>query len=213
MEKLPRVKPWIIRDDDAPEVEPTGSSSRRPRSWTPTSSSACASTACSATPPARSTASTRTFIGPAAIALAERYDLDSRDHREPASGSTSSSSTTASGAARSSASARGCAPSTWIPRRRHPALQAEGGAGDGEGLPAPAGRAMTDADAPLPAPRLDLVVDPEADLLRLRDARAEQHLRRLVRGVPAAVRLRRRPAARRPTSASSTGPPRRGWSR
>ena len=58
----------------------TASTSRRPRSSTPTSSSACASTACSATPPARSTASNPTFIGPAAIALAERYDLDSRDH-------------------------------------------------------------------------------------------------------------------------------------
>ena len=44
--------------------------------------------------------------------------------------------------------------------------------------------------ADLPAPDLDLVVDPEADLLRVRDARAEQHLRRLVRGVPAAAAAR-----------------------
>ena len=45
----------------------------------------------------------------------------------------------------------------------------------------------------LPAPHLDLVVDQEAHLLRVRDARAEQRLHRLVRGLPAAVRLRRRP--------------------
>ena len=157
------------------------------------------------------------FIGPAAIALAERYDLDSRD-RGVGSGSTCSSSTRASGAARSSASARGCAPSTST-RAAHPALQAEGGEADGEGVPAAAGCSMTApghtgyAAYRLYRPHLDLVVDPEAVLLRVRDARAEQHLRRLVRGLPAAARLRRRPGARRPTSASSTGPPRRGSSR
>ena len=59
MQKLPRVKPWIIRRKTTDMSSPTWSTSRRPGSWTPTSSSACASTACSATPPARSTGSTR----------------------------------------------------------------------------------------------------------------------------------------------------------
>ena len=67
------------------------------------------------------------FIGPAAIALAERYDLDSRD-QGAANGSTSSSSTRASGGAPSSASARKVCPKHVDPGRRDPALQAEGGA-------------------------------------------------------------------------------------
>ena len=58
---------------------PRASTSRRRRSWTSTSSSACASTACCATRPARSIGLDPQFIGPAAIALAQRYNLDSRD--------------------------------------------------------------------------------------------------------------------------------------
>ena len=58
MRKLVAVKPWIVREEEKPL-----SRGRVPAdagaSWTSTSSSACASTACCATPPARSTAWTR----------------------------------------------------------------------------------------------------------------------------------------------------------
>ena len=133
------------------------------------------------------------FIGPAAIALAERYDLDSRDQgarerldvlieHEGVWGCTFVGECT-----------RVCPkhvdPAGAIQRYKLKAAQRVG-----EGVPAPAGRAMSRhaATTCLPAAGLDLVVDPEAVLLRVRDARAEQHLRRLVRGVPAAARARRR---------------------
>ena len=72
------VKPWLIRDEDE-RPSRTASTCRRRASSTSTSSSACASTACCATRPARSTALDPDFLGPAAIALAQRYNLDSRD--------------------------------------------------------------------------------------------------------------------------------------
>ena len=78
MHKLGRVKPWLIRDEERPVED--GEYLQTPgRARATSSSSACASTACSATRPARSTGWTATFIGPAAIALAHRYNLDSRD--------------------------------------------------------------------------------------------------------------------------------------
>ena len=165
MHKLPRVKPWIIREDD----EKPSSRRRVPpdagASWTTTSSSACASTACSATPPARSTGSTRTSSARRRSRWPQRYNLDSRDQgagerldvlieHEGVWGCTFVGECT-----------RVC-PKHVDPGRRHPALQAEGGAADGEGVPAAAGRAMTARRRRpmtdlrcLPAPRLDLVVD------------------------------------------------------
>ena len=85
----------------------------RRRSWRRTSSSACASTACSATPPARSTGSTQEFLGPAAIALAQRYNLDSRDQGGHRSDWTSCRRPKGSGTAPSWASAARPAPRTW----------------------------------------------------------------------------------------------------
>ena len=79
------------------------------------------------------------FIGPAAIALAERYDLDSRDQgarerldvlieHEGVWGCTFVGECTPR------------LPQARRPRGRHPALQAQGGPGVGEGVPAPPGR-------------------------------------------------------------------------
>ena len=117
MQKLPRVKPWIIRDEDHANVEPDVEYLQTPAQLDAYKQfSMCINCMlCYAACPVYGL--DPDFIGPAAIALAERYDLDSRDHGKRANVSTSSSSTTASGAAPSSASARGCAPSTWIPRR------------------------------------------------------------------------------------------------
>ena len=79
------------------------------------------------------------FIGPAAIALAQRYNLDSRDEG-------------AAGPARRAHPARrhlglhlrrrvhAGLPEGRRPGRRHPALQADGGDGVGQGVPAAAGR-------------------------------------------------------------------------
>ena len=83
------VKPWLIRDEEQTGRRRRVPADARPSSTT-TSSSACASTACSATRPARCTALDPDFIGPAAIALAQRYNLDSRDEGDR-SGWTSSS--------------------------------------------------------------------------------------------------------------------------
>ena len=82
------------------------------------------------------------FVGPAAIALAERYDLDSRDQgarerldvlieHEGVWGCTFVGECTAR------------VPQARRPGGRHPALQAEGRPGVGEGVPAAAGVPMT----------------------------------------------------------------------
>ena len=115
MEKLPRVKPWIIRDDvmsvDDGEYLQTPEELDAYKQF-----SMCINCMlCYAACPVYGL--DPDFIGPAAIALAERYDLDSRD-RGARRGSTCSSSTRASGGARSSGSARGCARSTSTPRVR-----------------------------------------------------------------------------------------------
>ena len=57
LRKLTKVKPWIIREKEWPLEE--GEYRQTRTSWTPTSSSACASTACSVTRPARSSAWSR----------------------------------------------------------------------------------------------------------------------------------------------------------
>ena len=77
MEKLERVKPWIVRKDRAPSR--SANTCRRPSSSRPTSSTATASTAllCYSACPVYGL--DPHFIGPAALALAHRYNLDSRD--------------------------------------------------------------------------------------------------------------------------------------
>jgi fumarate reductase iron-sulfur subunit len=83
MEKLPRVKPWIIRDDDAlldGEGEIDGEYLQTPEELDAYKQfSMCINCMlCYAACPVYGL--DPDFVGPAAIALAERYDLDSRDH-------------------------------------------------------------------------------------------------------------------------------------
>ena len=140
MEKLPRVKPWIIRDDvmsvDDGEYLQTPEELDAYKQF-----SMCINCMlCYAACPVYGL--DPDFIGPAAIALAERYDLDSRDRgaRE----------------ARRAHRARGRlgvhvrrgvhagVPEARRPRACDPAVQAEGGQGERDGLLAPSGRPMTD---------------------------------------------------------------------
>jgi fumarate reductase iron-sulfur subunit len=78
MEKLPRVKPWIIRDDDVTEID--GEYLQTPEELDAYKQfSMCINCMlCYAACPIYGL--DPEFVGPAAIALAERYDLDSRDH-------------------------------------------------------------------------------------------------------------------------------------
>ena len=99
------------------------------------------------------------------------------------------------------------------PRGCHPALQAQGRPGVGEGVPAPEGAADEHSRSTrgpvVPAADGRLLVGAQAVVLPLRDARAEQPVRRVVRGLPADVHRRRRAAASRPTTTSSTARPAR----
>ena len=155
MRKLPRVKPWIIREDEQPDVSPTGEYLQTP---------AAAGRLPAVQHVHQLHALLRRLPGLRARPRVHRAGRHrARAALQPrlarpgvGSGSTCSSSTRASGAAPSSASARGSAPRTSIPRG-HPALQAEGGAADAEGLPAPAGarddsRDDAATDRLLPAP-------------------------------------------------------------
>jgi fumarate reductase iron-sulfur subunit len=77
MHKLPQVKPWIIRDDEAPAAD--GEYLQTPEELDEYKQfSMCINCMlCYAACPIYGL--DPDFIGPAAIALAERYDLDSRD--------------------------------------------------------------------------------------------------------------------------------------
>ena len=77
MEKLPRVSPWIIRDDDVTEID--GEYLQTPEELDAYKQfSMCINCMlCYAACPVYGLEST--FVGPAAIALAHRYNLDSRD--------------------------------------------------------------------------------------------------------------------------------------
>ena len=80
MEKLPRVKPWIIDPEDHRHVEPDVEFLQTPAQLDVFQQfSMCINCMlCYAACPVYGL--DPDFIGPAAIALAERYDLDSRDH-------------------------------------------------------------------------------------------------------------------------------------
>jgi fumarate reductase iron-sulfur subunit len=80
MEKLPRVKPWIIDPEDHGHVEPDVEFLQTPAQLDVYQQfSMCINCMlCYAACPVYGL--DPDFIGPAAIALAERYDLDSRDH-------------------------------------------------------------------------------------------------------------------------------------
>ena len=77
MQKLPRVKPWIIRDDDVTVID--GEYLQTPEELEAYQQfSMCINCMlCYAACPVYGL--DPEFVGPAAIALAERYDLDSRD--------------------------------------------------------------------------------------------------------------------------------------
>lgn len=77
MEKLPRVRPWIIRDDDVMRID--GEYLQTPEELDAYKQfSECINCMlCYAACPVYGL--DPDFIGPAAIALAQRYDLDSRD--------------------------------------------------------------------------------------------------------------------------------------
>jgi fumarate reductase iron-sulfur subunit len=80
MAKLPRVKPWIIGPEDHSHVEPDVEFLQTPaqldvyRQFSMCINCMLCYSACPVY------GLDPEFIGPAAIALAERYDLDSRDH-------------------------------------------------------------------------------------------------------------------------------------
>ena len=80
MAKLPRVKPWIIGAEDHSQVEPDVEFLQTPGQLDAYRQfSMCINCMlCYAACPVYGL--DPEFIGPAAIALAERYDLDSRDH-------------------------------------------------------------------------------------------------------------------------------------
>jgi len=85
MEKLPRVKPWVIGKEDETAPEDAKSREERETLQTPEEVEAyrqysmCINCMlCYAACPIYELAPD--FIGPAAIALAQRYNLDSRDH-------------------------------------------------------------------------------------------------------------------------------------
>jgi fumarate reductase iron-sulfur subunit len=77
MEKLPRVKPWIIRDDDQSVIDGEYIQTPEELDEYKQFSNCINCMLCYAACPIYGI--DETFIGPAAIALAERYDLDSRD--------------------------------------------------------------------------------------------------------------------------------------
>ena len=107
MEKLPRVEPSIMRDDDVSVID--GEYLQTPEELEEYQQ---LSNCINCRTLLRRLSDLRPGTGlhrPAAIALAERYDLDSRD-RGSGNASTSSSRRKARGAAALSASARRCAP-------------------------------------------------------------------------------------------------------
>jgi fumarate reductase iron-sulfur subunit len=77
MEKLPRVKPWIIRDDDVTVIDGEYLQTPEELEEYKQFSNCINCMLCYAACPIYGLEPD--FIGPAAIALAERYDLDSRD--------------------------------------------------------------------------------------------------------------------------------------
>jgi fumarate reductase iron-sulfur subunit len=77
MEKLPKVKPWIIRDDEIDVDECENLQTPEELDEYKQFSMCINCMLCYAACPVYGL--DPTFVGPAAIALAERYDLDSRD--------------------------------------------------------------------------------------------------------------------------------------
>lgn len=77
MEKMQRARPWIIREDDPPPPDEEYTQSRAAlykfKQYTMCVNCMCCYAACP------QYALDQSFIGPAALALAQRYNLDSRD--------------------------------------------------------------------------------------------------------------------------------------
>ena len=174
MEKLPRVKPWIIRDDDQSVIDREYLQTPEELEEYKQFSNCINCMLCYAACPVYGL--DPDFIGPAAIALAERYDLDSRDRgqrerldvlieREGVWGCTFVGECT-----------RVC-PKHVDPAGAIQRYKLEAAKEIGDGVPAPTGCADECADH-LPAAGIQALVDEEAKLLPLRDAGAQLHLRR-----------------------------------
>jgi fumarate reductase iron-sulfur subunit len=77
MEKMHRARPWIIREDEPPPPDQEYTQSRAAlykfRQYTMCVNCMCCYAACP------QYGLDQSFIGPAALALAQRYNLDSRD--------------------------------------------------------------------------------------------------------------------------------------
>ena len=78
MDKLSSVKPYLITKQESRQSRRRKSADAAPAHGVQ-AIHASASIACCATPPARKCGLNEDFVGPAALALAHRYNLDSRD--------------------------------------------------------------------------------------------------------------------------------------
>ncbi len=110
--KLKSVKPWLIRENEKPVDEGEYLQSPNELASFKQYSMCINCLLCYAACPV--VGAEEDFIGPAALAIAQRYNLDSAT-RGPPSGPTRSRPTKAPGAAPSWASAPRCARRTWIP--------------------------------------------------------------------------------------------------
>ena len=179
MEKLPRVKPWIVRDDDVTVIDGEYLQTPEELEEYQQFSNCINCMLCYAACPIYGLEPD--FIGPAAIALAERYDLDSRDRgqrerldvlieKEGVWGCTFVGECT-------KVCPKHVDPAGAIQRYKLKAAQENVMAFL---LP----RVRDECAGHLPAAGVQAVVAEEADLLPLRDAGAQQHFRGVVRGVP-----------------------------
>ena len=140
MEKLPRVKPWIIRDDDQSVIDGEYIQTPEELDEYKQFSNCINCMLCYAACPIYGI--DETFIGPAAIALAERYDLDSRDRGQRERLDVLIETRRSMGLHIRRRVHPGM-PQACRSGRCHPALQAQGRQGKRHGVPAAAGCAMS----------------------------------------------------------------------
>jgi fumarate reductase iron-sulfur subunit len=178
MEKLPRVKPWIIRDDEKSVMDGEYLQTPEELEEYKQFSNCINCMLCYAACPIYGL--DESFIGPAAIALAERYDLDSRDRGQRERLDILIEKEGVWGCTFVGECTRVC------PKHVDPQVPSS----DTSSRPRlrtsrrSCCHVVRDERADnLPAARIQAVVDEEAQLLHVRAAGAQQRLRRLVRGV------------------------------
>ena len=185
MSKLPTVKPWLVRDEDKPLDE--GAYLQTPDEMDEYQQfSMCINCMlCYSACPVY--ALDPQFVGPAAIALAQRYNLDSRDEGAEDRIATYCRLPEGDLGLHLRRRVQRGLPQGRRPGRRDPALQAHRGHPRTQGLPSCPG-ARDERDAPPVSPAdIHLLVASASLVPRLRAPRAQQRLRRLVRRVPAAA--------------------------